>query len=95
MDTPSYGSRIKYNVQGKLLVSNKVFLNGDRSCRVILDTEQHNYKFVDPVTGHVLVIGDAGWTSMEVVQRNAKKALEKYLKIKFEKEIKAKPTPNV
>lgn len=84
----SYGQRIKFQKQGSLLVSYKIFSNGHKMVRLIIDTEAMTYKLVDPVTNFVLVLGDAGWTNLEVVQRNAKKALKEYLDIKFDKEVR-------
>jgi hypothetical protein len=87
-ETPSYGQRIKFQKQNNLLVSHKVFVNGNKAARLIIDTEKLTYSLVDPVTGFVLESSTKEYGNLEVVQRNAKKALEKYVGIKFEKEPK-------
>lgn len=86
MSDANYGSRIKYQAQDKLLVSHKIFANGNRTCRIIIDTEALTYKLVDPITGFIQVSGGEGINNLEVVQRHAKKALKEYLGVKFEKE---------
>jgi len=94
MAVVNYGSRIKYQEQGKLLVSYKIYTNEDRTCRIIIDTEDLTYKLVDPVTGFVQKSGGEGINNLEVLLRHAKKAIKSYLNITFEKEKRATETPN-
>lgn len=87
---PYYGARIKFVKNEKLLVSHKIFSNGEQMLRLVIDTENMIYKLVEPATGAVLASGGQGLTNLEVLQRKAKKALKEYLGIRFYKEVKKK-----
>lgn len=88
----SYGKRIKFQKHDHILISHKIYSNGQQMVRLMIDTQDMVYKIVDPVTGHALETGGEGLTNFEVLQRNAKKALQKFLNIKFDKEYhNAKP----
>ena len=93
MAVVNYGTRIKYQEQGKLLVSYRIFENENRTCRIIIDTEELTYKLVDPITGFVQRSGGEGVNNLEVLLRHAKKAIKAYLNITFDKEKRA--TENV
>lgn len=79
------GKRIKFCKQDHLLVSNRIYSNGHKMSRLIIDTQSMEYKLVDPVTGFIFESG-GGVTNLEVLQRKAKKALKKFLGISFTKE---------
>ncbi len=81
----SFGTRIKFSKQDHLLVSHKIYMYGDKSARLIIDTEKMEFMVVDPITGFVFESG-GGVTNLEVLQRKAKKALKKFLGASFEKE---------
>jgi hypothetical protein len=92
----SYGTRIKFNKQDHLLVSNKIYSteDGSKMVRLIIDTDAMEYWLVDPITAFKLRVGGEGITNFEVLQRNAKKALKAYLGIKFEKEVRNRVSDN-
>lgn len=81
----SLGIRIKFIKQNHLLVSHKIYCNGDKMARLIIDTEKMEYMIVDPLTGFAFDQG-GGVTNLEVLQRKAKKALKNYLGVAFDKE---------
>lgn len=85
MGKPSSGKRLRYEKHGNLLVSAKMFSNGKKLVRLILDTENMIFKIVDVHTGHVFEEG-GDVTNQEVLQRKAKRHLKKFLDIHFEKE---------
>lgn len=91
---PHYGSRIKFTKQGNLLVSYKIYSNGDQMVRLVIDKEKMIYKLIDPGTGEAALVGGEGTTNFEVLQRNAKKALKKFLGIRFCVEVKKKANGN-
>lgn len=79
--------RIKFMRQDpNLLVSHKIYSNGHKMVRIIIDTEQMIYKLVDPVTGFVFVSGGEHINNLEVLQRHCKRALKDFLGVSFEKE---------
>lgn len=82
----TYGSRIKFNKEGKLLVSQKIYSNGHKMVRVVIDTEEMIFKFVDPASGISVFQSEKGLTNLEVLQRHVKKSLKSQLGIKFDKE---------
>lgn len=84
----TYGSRIKFLRQGNLMTSHKIFTDGHTMVRIVINTDTKVFQLVDPVTGYVHFDGPKNLTNMEVVQRNAKKALVKLLNISFEKEVR-------
>lgn len=83
----SSGMRIRFEKQDHLLVSLKLFSNGAKIVRLILDTEKMEYKIVDAITGFVYQSG-GNVTNLEVLQRKGKKSLKKFLDIHFEKEVR-------
>lgn len=82
----TYGKRIKYDKHENLLISRKIFTDGSRMVRVIIDTDLLTFKFVDPVTGLVVKHYQKKWTNLEVVQRNVKKYLIADIGVVFDKE---------
>jgi hypothetical protein len=78
--------RIKFRKEDNKLISVKIFSNGKKSVRLIIDTEEMIYQIVDPINNTILVTGGNHISNYEVLLRNAKKRLAKYLNIKFEKE---------
>ena len=77
--------RIKFHKNGEKLSSVKIFSNGEKMIRLVIDKEKMEYYLVDPVTGYVHDSG-GNVTNFEVLQRKAKRAIKKLLKIEFEKE---------
>lgn len=87
-DLPSYGTRIKFQKRDHLLVSYKIYSNGYKTVRLFIDTQEMVYKLADPVSGVVLETGGQGINNLEVLQRRAKKALQAFLEIDFDKEVR-------
>ncbi len=79
--------RIKFHTVENKMCSVKIFSNGTKMVRLILDTDKMEYQLVDPVTGYVHDSG-GNVTNLEVLQRKAKKAIKKFLNIEFEKEVR-------
>jgi hypothetical protein len=79
--------RIKFHTVENKMFSVKMFSNGTKMVRLIIDTDKMEYQLVDPVTGYVHETG-GGVTNLEVLQRKAKKAIKKFLNIEFEKEVR-------
>jgi hypothetical protein len=79
--------RIKFYKQENKLTSVKIFSNGTKMVRLVIDTEAMMYQLVDPASGY---IHDSGGnvTNLEVLQRKAKRAIKKLLNIEFEKEVR-------
>lgn len=82
----THGTRIKYIREGNIMISCKVYSNGHKMVRAVIDIDKMEYKLVDPVTGIVLKVGDKKVTNLEVLMRHVKKGLISYLGIKFAKE---------
>ncbi len=82
----TYGARIKYDISGKLLISKKIYSNGHKMVRVIIDTEELAFKFIDPVTGVSHFESNKKWSNLEVLQRHVKIELKSKLGIRFDKE---------
>ena len=79
--------RIRYDRQGDSLVSKQLFSDGlTKMVRIILYPKAMTWFIVDAVTGHEYLCGGDNINNFEVLQRNAKKALNKFLKLNFEKE---------
>lgn len=91
MSKITYGKRIKYNKHENLLVSHKIFTDGVRMVRVIIDVDQMLFKFVDPATGMIIKQYQKKWTNLEVLQRNVKKRLIEFLGVAFDKEERNQP----
>jgi hypothetical protein len=81
----SAGYRIRFEKQDKLLVSVRIFSDGKRFIRIIVDPEKMEYRLVDPVTGFIVDSG-GNVTNLEVLHRKAKKALKKLLGLSMPKE---------
>lgn len=84
----SAGKRIKYDIiegQEHIWASHKMYSDGVKMVRIILNLQEMTYKFVDPVTGKIHESG-GGVTNLEVLQRKAKRNLKKFLGIYFEHE---------
>lgn len=81
--------RIKFEKQDHLLVS-RPFSNGREVVRLVLNTEAVMWLIIDAATGHVYETGGKNIHNLEVLQRNAKKALEKFLDANFMVEKKKK-----
>lgn len=88
MNKANSGMRIKFHKKDHLMVSVKIYSNGDKLARLIVDTENMMFKIVDPVTGYIHDSGGEGITNLEVLQRKAKKALKNCLGLYFEKEVR-------
>lgn len=82
----TYGKRIAYQKKDNLLISHKIFTDGTKMVRVIIDTELMVYKFVDPVTGVCVKVSDKKITNLEVLQRHVKRDLQKVLGCRFDQE---------
>lgn len=79
--------RIKFHTVDNTLCSVKIFSNGKKMVRLVIDKDEMIYKLVDPVTGYVHDTG-GNVTNLEVLQRKAKNAIKKFLNIEFEKEVR-------
>lgn len=92
MDTVlySHGMRIKFLRDGDIMMSHRIYSNGVKSVRVVIEVQTNTFKFVDPATGVCLFKGPEGLTNLEVLQRHVKKCLRSYLGIHFEKEVRQK-----
>ena len=86
MSRVSNGMRIKFHKKDHLLVSVKIYSDGHKLVRLMIDTHNMTYKLIDPITGIAHAVGGEGITNLEVLQRKAKKALKDTLGIYFEKE---------
>jgi hypothetical protein len=89
----SNGMRIRFEKQDHLLVSVKLFSNGEKIVRLILDTHEMEYRIVDAVTGFIYEDG-GNVTNMEVLQRKGKRHLKKFLGIHFDKEVRNVKQPD-
>jgi hypothetical protein len=79
--------RIRYEKQGDILVSKQLFSDGTtKMVKVFLYPDDMLWQIVDAVTGHVYLNGGENINNFEVLQRSAKKALDKLLKLNLEKE---------
>lgn len=88
MSRVSNGMRIKFHKKDNFLISVKVYSNGTKLVRLLIDKDAMQYKLIDPVTGYVHESGGEGISNLEVLQRKAKRALKDCLGIYFEKEIR-------
>lgn len=79
--------RIKFHKDGNKLYSVKIFSNGTKMVRLVLDKDKMEYQLIDPVTGLIHESG-GNVTNLEVLQRKAKRAIKKFLNIEFEKEVR-------
>lgn len=79
--------RIKFYKQENKMTSVKIFSNGTKMIRLIIDTDAMIYQLVDPVSGYIHASG-GDVTNLEVLQRKAKRAIKELLNIDFEKEVR-------
>jgi hypothetical protein len=79
--------RIKFHKKDEKMFSVKIYSNGQKMVRLVIDTHKMEYQLVDPVTGYIHDSG-GGVTNLEVLQRKAKKAIKVFLNIEFEKEVR-------
>lgn len=82
----TYGKRIKFIKQDNMMISHKIFTDGERIVRVMIDTTHMVYKFVDPVTGILHKTGGEGINNLEVLQRHVKRDLKEFLGVHFDEE---------
>lgn len=83
----SSGFRIRYEKHDNgELVSVRYFSDGKLMVRIVVIPDKMVWQIRDAVTGHVYEEGDGGWTNLEVVYRNAKKAIMKFADLEFTKE---------
>jgi hypothetical protein len=79
--------RIRYEKQGDILVSKQLFSDGTtKMVKVFLFPDKMTWSIVDAVTGHAYMQGGANINNFEVLQRSAKKALNRLLNLNLEKE---------
>lgn len=79
--------RIRYDKHGESLVSKHLFSDGlTKIVRIVLYPKAMTWFIVDAATGHEYLSGGENINNFEVLQRNAKKALNKFLKLNLEKE---------
>lgn len=88
--TISHGSRIAYFKDGHKMLSKWIYSNGVDSVRIIIDTLEMTYVFIEPISGQIVLKSTKKITNLEVLQRNVKKDLCNYLKIFFDKEVRKK-----
>lgn len=82
----SNGMRIRYYEENGLMVSTKIYSNGVKNVKLVVDKNNKRWRLVEPVTGITINEGGDGINNLEVLLRHAKKALKNYLDIYFEKE---------
>lgn len=81
------GFRVRYEKHDNgELVSVRYFSDGAKMVRLIINPTTMRWSIRDAVTGQVYKSGGEGLTNLEVVYRNAKKAIKNFLKIDFSKE---------
>ena len=85
-ESVKYGSRVKFNREGNLMVSHRIFDNGHKQVRVIINLDTMTFKFIEPHSGVTLMEGAKKLNNLEVLQRHIKAGLQSYLGIQFEKE---------
>lgn len=69
-------------------MSIKIYSNGDKMVRLVIDSHKMIFQLVDPVTGYIHTSGGEGITNIEVLQRKGKEAIMSFLNIKFNKEVR-------
>ncbi len=83
----SHGLRLRFEKQAdNLLVSIKIYSDGQKMVRLVLNEEEVVWHIIDAATGHVYLSGGENITNVEVLRRSAKKALSKFVGISFDKE---------
>lgn len=81
------GFRIRYEKHDNgELVSVRFFSDGVRMVRIAIDPKKCVWYIRDAVTGNIYAQSQNEMTNLEVVYRNAKKAIRNFLKIDFAKE---------
>ncbi len=87
-DRISSGMRIKFNRNGNIMESQKIYSNGNKQIKVQIDTSKMEFYFVDAVNGYIHLTGGQGINNLEVLQRHVKKELRRMLNVHFEKEVR-------
>lgn len=82
----SYGNRIKYIIDGDIYTSHKIYSNGFKAVRVIVNKAEMSFKFIDPSSGETVYQFSKKVNNFEVLQRHVKRDLVKLLGISFSKE---------
>jgi flagellar biosynthesis/type III secretory pathway ATPase len=75
--------RIRFEKQGNLMVSRLPYSDGQHIVRLIINPEIMMFYITDVLTGHVFDSGGENINNLEVLQRNAKRSLEKFLDSNF------------
>lgn len=75
--------RIRFEKQGELMVSRLPYSDGKHIVRLVINPEIMMFYIVDALTGHVFDSGGENINNLEVLQRNAKRSLEKFLDSNF------------
>lgn len=93
MSTKAKGPlRLKFEKHGEdKLVSLHIYSDGKKMVRLMLNPIVPKWSIIDAATGHVYESGGEHITNYEVLQRNAKKALAKFIGITFEREQRTVP----
>jgi hypothetical protein len=83
----AYGMRLRfYTNEDGLCISTKMYSDGKKLVRAVVDKKNMRWSIVDAATGFVYAEGGEGITNYEVLLRHVKKHLIKMLNIPFEKE---------
>ncbi len=83
----AHGIRLRFEKHAEdLYISTKMYSDGRKLVRVIVNPESKRWKIVDAATGSEYLSGGDGITNYEVLLRHAKKNLIKFLNIPFQKE---------
>lgn len=90
----SHGMRIKFNRSEHLMESQKIYSNGERQIRIVIDTNVMEFKLIDAISGFVIFKGGEGINNLEVLQRHVKKELVNLLNIHFDKEVRNTQSSN-
>jgi len=81
----SFGSRIKFNIEGDIYTSHKIYSNGYKSIRIVINKSTMKFFFVEPIT-NTPIYESKVFNNFEVLQRHVKKQVVKMLGIPFTKE---------
>jgi hypothetical protein len=84
--------RIKFEKQSEDCVTSvNMYSDGKRLVRIKLNPVAMRWYIIDAATGHEYISGGDNITNYEVLQRNAKKALAKFIGTEFERERRTVP----
>ena len=82
-----YGMRLRFDMrEDGVGISTKMFSDGKKLVRAVVDKNNMTWAIVDAATGTVYASGGEGINNYEVLLRHLKKNLIKMLNIPFEKE---------